>query len=155
MQEILIRSVQKDDVNLLFNWVNEAIVRQNSFCSEPISYSEHLKWFNQCLIDYTIEIYICEVDGIPIGQIRTCYEEDKAILDYSVDYSYRGKGIGSAMISQIEIIIKNTHPEIHWIIGKVKSINIASRKVFEKNSFCLISTKNDIYIYQKDLTDKK
>jgi len=153
MHKIKIRPVQNSDVDLLYNWVNESTVRQNSFCSEPISYSDHMRWFNQCLIDKTIEIYICEVDGLPIGQIRICYQEDKVILDYSVDHRYRGKGMGSEMISRIEMIIRNTHPDIHWLIGKVKSINLASRRVFEKNSFSLISTTNDIYVYQKNLID--
>ncbi|ONF92001.1 hypothetical protein BWD14_14905 [Leptospira santarosai] len=40
-----LRLAQDDDLELLFQWANDPLVRQMAFHSEPISLDDHKNWF--------------------------------------------------------------------------------------------------------------
>jgi len=40
-----LRKAERRDADLLFQWVNEDLVRQNSFSTKEILYSEHIRWY--------------------------------------------------------------------------------------------------------------
>lgn len=153
MAEISCRPAEMADMDLLYNWVNESAVRRNSFNSEPITYSEHKKWFTHCLSDKSCEIYIFYLSDIPLGQVRLNYSDGNAVIDYSIDLKYRGQGYGKIIIRQIEETVRKKHPEISYMVGEVKFDNVASQKVFEDNEYSLSSNKEGVFRYCKDLND--
>ena len=87
-----LREVTAKDMELLYKWANDPTVRQNAFHTEPIPYEDHKMWFAKNLADREVLMYIlCSISAgekeEPLGQIRLSIEEDKALIDYSVDAS--------------------------------------------------------------------
>lgn len=134
-----LRDVEPRDIDLLFCWANEKSVRQNSFHTERIPFEEHTKWFNNMINDPSEVQYIFMCEKTPIGQIRFSISDDHtyAEIDYSIDISKRGKGLGKKMISYALESFGKEYPQIKKIIGKVKEGNIASEKSFIDCGFSL------------------
>lgn len=74
MKEYL-REATKDDVDLLFKWMNDPAVRKNSFSSEKITYEEHTSWYRSLLENKNCKQYIYMCGDCPIGQIRIVQKE--------------------------------------------------------------------------------
>ncbi len=124
------RKVNKSDLSLLFFWANESAVRNNSFSSEPISFSTHQSWFEKGFNDPNRLHYLFTDNyNIPCGQIRfdrMIDDLNKAILDYSLDKSMRGKGLSKTMLGQAIGLAKAHWSSLSCIIADVLCTNLAS-----------------------------
>ncbi len=95
----VLRPVTSDDVDLLFRWANDPLVRANSFNSEVISWNTHTTWFEHVLHSDGVRIYIAIGDNdAPIGQIRYTLTDADAVVGLSLDVKVRGRGIASRLI---------------------------------------------------------
>lgn len=137
------------DIDLLYKWVNDETVRNNSFHSNIITYEEHRNWFLEKTNSQDTDIYIYYYNGEPTGQIRLEYSENKAIIDYGVDIAYRGKGHGSKILTLIEKEIFYNKKEVEYLIGRVKYSNSASQKVFKKMFYSEFPKKDYIEFIKK------
>ena len=135
MSKIYLRKAEWVDVDLLFEWANDSEVRNNSFNTANIACEEHKRWFRGCMQDENVDIYICYLDAEPIGQIRLNYNNETAIISYSIAKKYRGQGFGRAIIRLIEAEVVSTRPDITFLNGSVKRDNIASQRIFENNGY--------------------
>lgn len=141
--DITIRKVKESDEKVLFDWVNEDSVRNNSFEMREIKEGEHKLWFKKCLNDYDgCRVYIIEtIEKNPIGQVRfnkilnSTWE-----VDFSIDKFFRGKGIGKISLSLAMKYHKQQFPNANFM-ARVKRENFASQKVF--NSLCFSSQEVD------------
>jgi len=70
MYKAYLRKAECADVDLLFEWANDSEVRNNSFNTVDIKYEEHKRWFENCMLDKDVDIYICCLDDDSVGQIR-------------------------------------------------------------------------------------
>lgn len=145
-----LKKVTDEDCCLLFKWANDADVRKNAFNTKTIKFEEHLKWFNNKINSDNFFMFICYDKQLPVGQIRLDIEEDKGIIDYSIDKKYRGNGYGTKILGLIEKEIILSNIKIVDLIGEVKYSNIGSQKAFEKNNYKKIEKKDFIY-YSKVL----
>jgi RimJ/RimL family protein N-acetyltransferase len=128
------RKAKANDVDLYFNWANDKDVRQNSFDDGQILYGNHLNWFKLKLTSEKTQLYIFEVLDKPVGQVRIDLVDGYWEIDYSVDACYRGLGVGKAMITQL--IEKSFNLDLKLPLRAiVKSLNIASQRVFEQLGF--------------------
>ena len=133
---LYLRKVEKNDMDLLFNWANDDTVRQNAFNQEKIPYENHVDWFRRMLEREDVHMYImCNEENIPIGQIRLNIENNNAIIDYSIASEIRGMGFGADMIWLAKEKIENEGLRVNKLIGQVKYGNNASARVFEKCGF--------------------
>ncbi len=130
-----LRPAYKEDCRLLWEWANDAVVRNYSFNSDPIPWEEHVKWFNERLNDPNCLIFIAEdADGTPVGQIRFEVTGERAEVSVSVDKSKRNLGYGTLLIEQgvkevfRSMIIKSVH-------AFIKPDNIGSIRSFERSGF--------------------
>jgi RimJ/RimL family protein N-acetyltransferase len=138
-----LRIVNEDDVNLLFNWVNDPEVRKSALNSEVIQWENHREWFNKKLNSPDSKIYIAEgYNCIPLGQVRIEKAHDNWVIDYSVDKYFRGLGIGQKIVA--EMISQNSGSNF---IAEVKSENMPSQKVFEKLGFILEESSSRLKRY--------
>ena len=151
MTQLKCRLANADDADLLFSWVNDIKVRKNSFSSDEISYPEHIEWFSKTIADENTSIYIFSLEDQPIGQVRLKYENYSVLISYSVAQKYRGMGFGKRIIHDIDEKIVERYPKTRKIIAKVKSDNIASQKIFEANNYNLISSEENVMVYNKPL----
>lgn len=127
---LLARRATMDDLMLLFNWANDAIVRQNAINQELIEIDNHRHWLVDKLRSSDTLIFILTLFGQPIGQIRYDFKGVEWEVDYSIDIKYRGRGFGKKII---EMTLKAFSGKV--IRAYVKSDNIASSKVFESLQF--------------------
>ncbi len=134
---LYLRKAEEKDIDLLYEWANDPVVRANSFCSDPISYEDHKKWFSRVITDPAILQFILMADDVPVGQIRLTVDNESAEIGYSIAGTYRGKGYGRRILQLIAEEVHEKHPEIKKLTAKVKPGNMASRKLFESESYSL------------------
>ena len=133
--DFYLRRANIDDMMLFFDWVNEKTVRQNSFSTNIINIDNHKAWFEKSLKNKDRYIYVLMKDDLPLGQIRFDVSNEEAEIDYSIDRSYRNKGLGNLIISLgIEQISKDCK-RVKKIVARVKETNVYSQKCFLKNGF--------------------
>ena len=145
---IMLRRCTYSDMDIIYKWINDDEVRNNSFNSDYIEYETHVKWFNEKINSNNIYMYIILNNNKEIGTIRLEKHNSKAIISYLISNEYRGKGYGNKVIDLIkkEAIINN----IDILEAIVKKDNIASRKIFINNGFFEIE-ENDRYLYLLNL----
>ncbi|MBL4669670.1 MAG: GNAT family N-acetyltransferase [Flavobacteriales bacterium] len=137
MKETLtIRKALADDVELLYKWSNDELVRKQSFNSNKISFETHCKWFEGKLKDKKSLMYIVEVGSIPASVVRFDIAEENTVIGISISTDYRGKGLGgnSIKIGLEEYFLVNNLP----VLASIKKDNIASIKSFEKAGFVFL-----------------
>lgn len=134
MKEYL-RKATKADTELLFQWANEPLVRQNSFSQKEIAYEEHKKWFRRLLECQDRSQYIYIYEGEPIGQVRIKIEGDQAKISYSICKEKRGQGHGKMLLRLLCEQVKNDFPEVRTLVGEVKPENRASQETFKRAGF--------------------
>ena len=139
--KLYLRKATENDVDILFKWANDEVVRKNSFSTEKIKYVDHLAWFDKLLKDSNRMQFILEQNDDDqinlIGQIRISLEENgtQAEIGYSVDSSYRGMGYGKQMLRMAATQLQRDYPKISRLIAKVKPNNVASYKAFIDTGF--------------------
>ena len=131
-------NANKKDCLTLFEWVNEKTVRENSLNSKKITLTEHKNWYYDKLKDPNVKIYILVYMDKDVAQIRFENNDNELLIDYSVQYQYRGQGFGKAilMLGMNKLNSKN-------YVGYVKNSNISSLKTFSSIGFKIIY-KDDI-----------
>lgn len=120
-------------INVVFEWANDEITRQNAFNTNQIPYEEHVKWYKKKIVETDTLFYICMQDDISVGQLRVELDGNKAVISYSVDKKHRGKGYGKKIIRYAGEIVRqycNTMSKKIELVGKVKLSNTASQRCF-------------------------
>ncbi len=134
-QKLFLRKADMTDLDMLFEWANNELVRQNAFNTEQISYEEHKKWFKELLDDSKQMQFIMYSGSEPIGQARLSIHMDEAEIDYSIASEKRGMGYGKELIHLLQKIVSNEYTSIRKLVAKVKTSNAASICCFRKNGF--------------------
>jgi RimJ/RimL family protein N-acetyltransferase len=127
---VQLRPATEADSLRLFEWVNEPTVRQASFHSAPIPWTQHLTWLQRKLDDTNCQIYIGEnIQGQAVGQVRFEAEGAEAVISVSLAPVYRGKGYGVEFIAAATLTYtrQTTVTTIH---AYIKQDNNASRRAF-------------------------
>lgn len=134
-KNIYLRKATEEDIDLLFEWANDPVVRVNSFNIEPIPYEKHVKWFKKIMDDPNVLQFILMDEDIPVGQIRLNVNGDEAEIGYSIGNEFRGKGYGRRILQLVFDEVQKNHHEISSLIAKVKPENIASNKLFVSEGY--------------------
>lgn len=133
-----LREVTFDDWKILLDWRNDYTTRTNSINSSIIPENSHKSWLLDSLQNVNRKIYILENNSISIGTIRSDkISKDTYILSWAISPDYRGKGYGSKIL---EIYLKDKSGNF---LAEIKTENLASIKMVEKNGFKLSSTIYD------------
>ena len=137
LRKIVLRSINQKDVNLIYQWSNDPVTRQNSFNSDPINYEDHIKWFQNKLKDENSTYYICEVNAIPAGLVRFDTSGDITTIGILIDENFRGKKLAQEFLQAS--CRKFRQKSDNQIFAFIKKENIASLKSFQKADFVLDS----------------
>ena len=144
---ISIKKATINDAKLYFDWANEHEVRSNSLNSAPISWENHIKWFEKKLQDKNTFFYIFMFDKIGLGQVRIdLIDNEIGLINYSIDKQFRGLGFGTIIINKIIIELAGTVSKFNAI---VKKENVASIKIFEKLGFSIFKTEGNLVYFEK------
>lgn len=145
---LFLRPVRPEDMELLYQWANDPVTRQNGFHTEQISCEEHRQWFENVMRNEAVVIYICMEEDIPVGQIRLQINEREALISYSVDAEDRGRGVGTELLRMAGERLSKECPEVQLLKGEVKYGNTASMRAFEKNGYRREDGENCV-VYRK------
>jgi len=126
--DLYLRPALEDDALIYYDWVNDPVVRENAFDSEPISLNTHLDWFEKRLADADTYMFVLMARDLPVGQVRFELQGDEAIIDYSLDGIVRGRGWGAELVRLGARTLYNIRPAD--IQGQVKPENQVSSAVF-------------------------
>lgn len=143
-----LKKVVADDCELLFQWTNDELVRENSFSSNIVSFEEHMVWFNNKLLSNNSYMYIFYINENPIGQVRIDIVKEDGIISYSLDKDYRGKGLAFEMLKLAENEIYINNIIIRALIGYVKIDNLASQKIFHNLGYDELLENNNFKYYK-------
>lgn len=132
---ICLRPVSYSDIELLWEWANDPVTRQNSFDSAKIPWEEHSAWCQKKLADADCRLWIAS-NGVSaaVGCVRFDCKESEATISLTVAPNARGKGYGTKIIQQScdRLFAESPFRLVH---AYIKPENIASVKVFEAAGF--------------------
>ena len=135
----------KSDIYTYFRWVNDPIVRQNSFKKNKITFSEHKEWFHKKLLCKNTLLFIMDTDeGLPIGQIRferRNNKEDSAKVSISIDEFARGKGFAIKVLRLGLEEVQPKWPKVRKFFAEVEFFNNKSSKAFISEGFNEVESK--------------
>ncbi len=136
-----LRKVADRDCQMLFQWVNDPVVRKASFRSREISWEEHKEWFQGKLDDPACLFYIAETSGRePVGQVRFDITGNKATISASICEQFRGLGMGGSLLRlACEKAIEETGGTVGTIEALIKQENTPSQKAFQQAGFEIVS----------------
>lgn len=134
-ENLILRDATDSDIDQFFIWANETEARCNSFNQAPISWSEHVAWFERQLDSDDAWLWVlCAADQLPVGEARVQLRQGKALLGYTVDVDYRGSDWGKHLVQMIGdrwCQLDTGQP----LFADIKHDNAASIACFE-NSAC-------------------
>jgi UDP-2,4-diacetamido-2,4,6-trideoxy-beta-L-altropyranose hydrolase len=127
------RPASDDDVRLIFEWANEASVRENSINSAVIEWEGHQAWFRARLQDPNYRMIIFSEGEDALGLVRFERDGASALVSISVDRAHRGKGLSKAMLEQAIRLMQEEG--IAEVLADVLDSNEASQRLFESCGF--------------------
>lgn len=132
-----VRPACPDDEELILRWANDPVVRHNSFSPGLIDAPAHHLWFSKRLANRaSCCVFVVETEaGLPVGQVRFELSNEVWEVHYALDACVRGRGMGGVFLKAAlsEFLIRV--PSCTEIVGRVKSGNLASQKVFKRIGF--------------------
>jgi UDP-2,4-diacetamido-2,4,6-trideoxy-beta-L-altropyranose hydrolase len=133
--QLTIKKVTPVDVELVFKWINDPVVRRQSYSTALITWETHSAWFQKKMNDKNYRMYLFYLKDDPAGQIRFDIENTSATLSYLIDEEHRGKGLGSMIIKKGILSLRAEKENIKQVVGFVKKNNIPSSRSFRKLGF--------------------
>ena len=134
-EQTTIRPAVREDSRPLWRLVNQPSVRRSSLRSGTIPLEEHEAWFTARLNGLDARIWVLELEGLLLGQVR--YERTEpqtAEISYSVTTAFRRRGLGTRLIAQTW---RQAAADlgVRWLRAVVRVENEASTRTFRKLGF--------------------
>jgi RimJ/RimL family protein N-acetyltransferase len=151
--ELTYRFAAKEDADIYFKWVNNPLVRANSFKQDPIRYEDHVKWFHARVDSPSSFLYLfLNSESQPVGQVRIDKGRE-TIIDISVDENFRGRSYSSEILKMAcTDYISRSVGDV--IFSYIKKTNTASYKSFIKCGFSETYAPSAGEYYKLYFTDK-
>lgn len=124
------------DAKVLHRWRNDPLTRANSNTSDEVPLESHVKWLESVLADPNRELFICEVDGEPVGTFRI--DEDHEI-SWTIAPEHRGKGLGKQLTAAL--------PTDITLLARVKPSNLPTQKMLSSAGFERMSDEDGMQVW--------
>jgi RimJ/RimL family protein N-acetyltransferase len=131
---VTLRPVRPDDVALLFQWRNDHDAVRFSVSGRAVTLDEHSTWVVQRLRDPATRLWIAEEDGVAVGQVRLDVDDDAALVSIAVAAGQRGRGVGSAILQEMQAVLLVTGP-VSRLRALIHPDNSASLRAFTRAGF--------------------
>ncbi|MCU0428895.1 MAG: GNAT family N-acetyltransferase [Cytophagaceae bacterium] len=135
-----LRKATMEDWELLLDWRNDPLTRQQSHCIDPIDEQTHRNWLQSVLNNPNRHLYIGLHESVPMGTVRADWNDhsNSYELSWTIAPQYRGKGLGILLVSALT----ERHGERYT--AEVKTGNFASEKIALRLGLSLKEEKNGI-----------
>lgn len=140
-----LRDATEADAPFLLRLVNQPSVIQSSFTGEAVTTIQHMDWFASGLKNGR-RIWIFELNGLAIGQCRLDIEAQSLLLDYSLDESFHGRGLGVKLLEHFVKLVGDTVT----VVANVKPDNRASLSALQAVGFRVIYRASDVVRLEKN-----
>lgn len=145
---IFIRNVREDDIEEVFLHSNQDFVRKYSINKEKISWTDHIIWFNNIIVDANSIFYVVTDDrNKHLGQIRYRIEDDTAVVSISLSELIRGKGYSETLLYDSMNRLFTEKNELKSVVAYISEKNIPSLKLFEKAGFSYCTSHEEFLKY--------
>lgn len=102
-----LRPASAADADFLFRLRNDELTRKMSRSTVEVTRADHESWLVRVLDDSARALFIAEVDGVCVGQVRLDRDRSTAAeLSLTVAREHRGKGHATAMLRAAEIVAR-------------------------------------------------
>ncbi len=137
-----VRQATMADGDLLLEWRNEPEVRRWSFSTDLVDRGTHMGWLTRELQSPQPLLFVGELNGEPIGQVRFSECDLGFEIGISLARSTRGKGLASPLIlAGISRVLDMTNAS--RIIAQIKPENERSIAAFELAGFVEVAKEGD------------
>lgn len=127
------RSAEAGDEARLLRWANDPVTR-DSFSRHAITAGEHHQWLQRVLSDDAARQFIVEThQGAEVGQVRFQGHDGEWEVHYAVAPEFRGRRMGTPLLRAALDEFRPGHRG--RVIGRVKTSNVASQKIFQALGF--------------------
>jgi UDP-2,4-diacetamido-2,4,6-trideoxy-beta-L-altropyranose hydrolase len=136
MPVLTLRGAEHGDARLLFEWVNDPVVRAQSFTQATIPWEHHERWFARKLADARCLLLIAEdAQGQPVGQVRFDLGDDSsAVISIAMAPERRGQGYGAVAITRACEVLRARHGSL-TVLAYIRRDNLASQRAFSRAGF--------------------
>ena len=170
-ESIVLRKATMEDAKLLYQWKNDKVTIENSITKRGVTMEEHLKWLENVIDNPKRRLFILDVDGVSVGQLRLDFEkvflneksgadkitdadtEDRkqnyeltAEISYGLGAEHRGKGLGKVLLEQADTLAVMF--KIAELKAEVLPHNKASQKLFKSLGYTE-EQKDELCVYRK------
>jgi len=130
-----LRAAERGDSDRLFEWVNRAdSLVAKLMTAAPIPRADHERWFAARLAAEDCLIWIAEVDGAAVGQVRCERRGDAFEVDIYVEAAQRRRGLALRML-EVAVARVRTEYQDARLIARVRTGNMASQRLFQRAGF--------------------
>ena len=147
---VSVRLANLSDSKEVFNWRNDNTTRKMSHTNEIIDWQEHNHWFDSNLESKSQYLLICYIEGTheKVAAVRFNLQNNIAIISINLSPSMRGKGFAVPCLNEAIDYFISKFSSLSIIEAEIKSVNLASIKVFEAVGFVLNRQDKEIQYYK-------
>ena len=132
---VTLRPARDDDADRILEWRNDADAIRFSMSDRRVTGEDHARWFATRRHDPCVHLWIAEVDGTAVGQIRVDEEADGVgVVSIAVAPEHRGRGIGSEMLRTMADTAA-AETAVRVLRALVHPDNVQSVRAFENAGF--------------------
>ena len=154
MKKVEVRLASKSDSYYIFKWRNDDLSRKMFHKSERLRWDDHSKWFESSLSNPNRCLLICESEkSEQIAIVRFDICDNNAELSINLSPLKRGKGYASKCLSSAINYVEMNFPLVSELFAEIKTINLPSRKSFERVGFNLFDERDGCWHLSKKIND--
>jgi UDP-2,4-diacetamido-2,4,6-trideoxy-beta-L-altropyranose hydrolase len=149
---VTLRSARDDDAERILEWRNDADAIRFSVSGRRVTGEDHARWFATRRHDPRVHLWIAEVDGTAVAQVRVDEEADGVgVVSIAVAPAHRRRGIGSEMLRAIADTAA-AETTVRVLRALVHPDNVQSVRAFEKAGFRMTAAQEgDFTVLERGL----
>lgn len=136
------------DSDRLLAWRNDPAAIRWSVTGSAVERAEHATWFATRLDDPGCRLWIAEVDGEPVGQVRIDVADGIGTVSLAVAPSYRGRGLAPALLMAL-IDEVATEVQVTGLRAIVHPDNVRSVRAFTTAGFTEAGTEDAFTVFTR------
>lgn len=132
--QLALRPARLDDGARLLAWRNDPQTVQFARSRRPVEPDEHGRWLAGRLDDPGTRVWIGEVDGEPVGEVRVDVRDGIGEVDVAVAPEHRGRGHARALLAEMEEEVLGDY-QVRELVARVHPLNEPSERAFRAVGF--------------------
>ena len=147
-----VRPARIEDMLLYLQWANDPEVRRQAVNTDRITLESHREWFKTKMSTPSSHMFVMLAGSLPVGQVRFDRIGREAVIDYSIDASFRGRGWAKDLLALGMQRVLEKGPAIFR--ADVKEANRPSQAVFLRLGFTESRAQEGFRTYLFDSTKR-